>query len=163
MQDNFNVPSAPLSTAEQALRDFGVAFERDAQGNTVVPGNLDLGSKGLGALPDLSGVIVRGDFSCINNGLTSLAGAPQRVGGNYNCSYNNLTDLKGAPQAIGQSFYCYNCDLVTLEGGPKTVAGLFDCHENPLKTLEHAPYIFTRLESDLGTFHPHPPKYGFQP
>ncbi|MBR1825746.1 MAG: hypothetical protein IJ770_04075, partial [Alphaproteobacteria bacterium] len=66
----------------------------------VIKGNVDLMFKGLTKLPDLSKVIVKGYFNCSGNQLTSLKGAPQKVGGNFNCSYNQLTSLKGVPQKI---------------------------------------------------------------
>ena len=63
-------------------------------------------------LKDFKGVkfgVVRGDFYCSNNKLTSLVGAPQEVRGRFDCSYNKLISLVGAPQKFEGYFYCsYN-------------------------------------------------------
>ena len=67
----------------------------------VIKGDLDLSGKGLTKLPDLSKVIVEGSFRCENNQLTSLQGAPQKVGGNFRCKNNQLTSLQGISKEIG--------------------------------------------------------------
>ena len=71
----------------------------------VIEGDLDLSNKGLTELPDLSEVVVNGDFSCANNKLTSLKGAPKEVGGDFSCAHNQLTSLEGAPKEVGGDFY----------------------------------------------------------
>ena len=71
--------------------------------------NVYLSSLYLKALPDfLSGILVKGYFSCYNNQLTSLEGSPAEVGGDFSCSYNQLTSLEGAPTEVGGDFYCKN-------------------------------------------------------
>ena len=52
-------------------------------------------------------VIIKGDFSCSYNQLTSLEGCPKEVGGGFDCSVNQLTSLKGCPKEVGGDFYCY--------------------------------------------------------
>ena len=47
-------------------------------------------------------------FSCYDNQLTSLDGAPITVGGGFDCTCNNLISLKGAPNRVGGNFLCYN-------------------------------------------------------
>ena len=82
---------------------------------------------------------VTGDFNCSNLELTSLEGAPQKVGRHFGCYSNQLTSLKGAPQTVGKNFDCsYNC-LTSLEGAPREVGGDFDCSYNCLTSLEGAP------------------------
>ena len=49
----------------------------------VFRGNLNLSDMELTELPDLSAVTVTGDFYCRENQLTSLQGAPQKIGGNF--------------------------------------------------------------------------------
>ena len=49
--------------------------------NFVIKGDLKLSAMSLGALPDLSDAVVEGNFDCSFNQLTSLSGAPQKVGG----------------------------------------------------------------------------------
>ncbi|MBR1756760.1 MAG: hypothetical protein IJ738_04270, partial [Alphaproteobacteria bacterium] len=78
-------------------------------------------------------------FNCSGNQLTSLKGAPQKVGGNFNCSYNQLTSLKGVPQKIEGSFNCSENQLTSLEGAPQKVGGNFRCYGNQLTSLKGAP------------------------
>ena len=53
-------------------------------------------------------VIIKNDFSCSGcNSLTSLEGAPQKVGGDFSCSRcTSLTSLEGAPKEVCGYFYC---------------------------------------------------------
>ena len=51
-------------------------------------------------------------FTCSNNQLTSLEGAPNTVGGSFNCHNNQLTSLECAPNTVGGNFYCHN--ILTL-------------------------------------------------
>ena len=83
--------------------------------------------------------VVGGYFSCTNNRLTTLEGAPQEVGESFSCTNNRLTTLEGAPQKLGWNFSCRNNRLTTLEGAPQVVRGSFYCEENELTTLEGAP------------------------
>ena len=79
------------------------------------------------------------DFSCRDNDLTSLVGAPQTVGGGFYCGDNGLTSLVGAPQTVGGDFDCDRNQLTTLEGAPQSFGGSFDCSSNQLTTLVGAP------------------------
>ena len=45
---------------------------------------------------------VTGNFYCYYNNLTSLEGAPTKVGGWFKCSHNKLTSLEGMPQRVGE-------------------------------------------------------------
>ncbi|MDW2995412.1 MAG: PcfJ domain-containing protein [Alphaproteobacteria bacterium] len=105
----------------------------------VVHGNLDLSDMDLTMLPDMSNVVVQGDFSCSSNQLTSLQGAPQSVGGKFNCGHNQLTSLQGAPQSVGGDFYCSHNQLTSLQGAPQSVGGSFYCSSNLLTSLQGAP------------------------
>ncbi|MBR1825399.1 MAG: hypothetical protein IJ770_02320 [Alphaproteobacteria bacterium] len=130
----------------------------------VVKGNLDLRGKDLTELPDLSDVVVEGNFYCSMNQLTTLKGAPQKVGGHFCCSYNKLTTLKSAPLEVGGDFRCYDNQLITLEGAPKEVGRHFDCFENQLTTLEGAPQkvgrVFNCSVNKLTTLEGAPQKVG---
>jgi hypothetical protein len=86
---------------------------------------------------------VEGSFSCAGNQLTILAGAPLTVEGSFNCAYNQLTTLEGAPQTVGESFWCEHNQLTSLEGAPQTVGESFCCFGNQLTTLEGAPRAVT--------------------
>src|SRR6185295_2835682 len=91
--------AASLFQAEQVLKSWGIAYEKQPDGSILVPGDLNISTKGLTRLPDLSCVSVGGSFWCQNNPLASLEGAPQSVGGDFYCPNNHLTSLKGAPQS----------------------------------------------------------------
>lgn len=82
---------------------------------------------------------ILGDFDCSDLGLTSLKGAPTKVGRDFNCSSNNLISLEGAPQTVRGDFLCYKNQLTSLEGAPQKVRGSFWCSENELTSLEGAP------------------------
>jgi hypothetical protein len=72
-------------------------------------GDLDLGDMNLTKFPDvLKYVDVGGGFSCANNQLKSLKGAPKSVRGSFYCTNNQLKSLEGAPKNIGGDFYCGN-------------------------------------------------------
>ena len=110
----------------------------------VIEGDLDLSWKGLAELPDLSEVVIEGNFECHNNQLTSLKGAPELVGGAFNCRNNQLTSLEGAPQTVGGKFDCSENELTSLEGAPKEVGGDFRCDHNELTSLKGAPKYVKR-------------------
>ena len=75
----------------------------------VIEGGVDLSDLYLEELPDfLSDVEVKSYFYCGSNKLTSLSGAPHRVGSNFHCNSNRLTSLEGAPKYVGRDFYCIN-------------------------------------------------------
>ena len=85
---------------------------------------------------------VEGNFTCGYTQITSLKGAPKKVGKNFDCSgCNNLKTLEGAPKEVGMHFWCNACDgLETLEGAPEMVGDGFECSGcNNLKTLEGSP------------------------
>ena len=44
--------------------------------------------------------ICKGNFTCGNNDLNSLEGAPKTVEGYFDCWDNNLISLKGAPKKL---------------------------------------------------------------
>jgi hypothetical protein len=92
-------------------------------------------------LTDFKGVAfghVSGYFYCDNNQLTSLEGAPQKVGDVFDCRSNRLTSLEGAPLTVGRGFYCGNNRLTSLVGAPLTV-GNFICNNNQITSLVGAP------------------------
>ena len=104
-----------------------------------VEGDFDCSYSRLKSLSGISFGHVSGNFSCSDNYLTTLAGAPQTVDGYFSCSYNQLTTLAGAPQTVGEIFGCSYNQLTTLVGAPQTVGWDFDCNDNRLTTLVGAP------------------------
>lgn len=65
------------SPGEQALIDWGVEYVKRKDGTLMVSGNLNVSNRDMTELPDLSDVVVEGNFSCLHNRLTSLKGAPK--------------------------------------------------------------------------------------
>ena len=103
-----------------------------------VTGNIKIDYRPLKVIPVQFGVVT-GDFICSINQLTTLKGAPTKVGGYFNCTSNQLTTLKGGPTKVGEDFYCGNNQLTTLQGGPIKVGKNFYCNGNKLTTLEGGP------------------------
>ena len=100
-------------------------------------------------LTDFKGVkfgVVDGTFDCDKNRLTSLEGAPLKVGGDFYCSYNRLTSLEGAPQEVVLSFVCQNNHLTSLEGAPLKVGGDFYCSENNPVSEETLAKIYDKMK-----------------
>ena len=104
-----------------------------------VKGDFDVSRQDLVNMNGIKFGKVSGDFSCSDNNLTSLEGAPQEVGGNFSCEDSKLTSLKGAPQEVGGIFHCSENNLTSLEGAPQKVDGGFYCQYNKLTSLEGAP------------------------
>lgn len=74
--------------------------------------------------------------------LTSLEGAPEKVGEKFTCfRCRSLKTLEGAPREVGRSFVCSYCDaLVSLSGSPGAVGKIFDCsHCKNLESLDGVP------------------------
>ena len=143
---------ASIAEAERALLQHGVMYVHQADGTLFVPGDLDLSSKQLFKLPNLSAVHVAGNFYCYNNFLTSLEGAPHSVGRGFYCYNNSLKSLKGAPATVGGEFWCDVNQLSFLSHAPASVGSSFHCNDNPLVSLEGAPKSFKQIKSDFGTF-----------
>ncbi len=134
---------------EQEIKDICEKYDIrnytiNPDGSIDVDGGVNLYNMGLTKLP-LDFNIVRGNFYCSNNKLTSLEGCPSYVGGSFYCYGNNLTSLVGCPNYIGGSFYCFENKLTSLEGCPKEVGVSFVCGDNPLESFEGYKGDFNRL------------------
>ena len=110
----------------------------NSDGTVDVDGDVMLYNKELSELPLKFGE-VSGSFHCNYNKLTSLEGAPSRVGDNFNCEDNYLTTLEFAPSGVGGNFNCEWNKLTGLEGGPKEVGGGYICNHNALISLSGVP------------------------
>ena len=112
----------------------------NSKGEVDVDGDVNLSGRGLTEFPSfIQFGTVKGNFFYNNNNLTTLKGAPKKVGRSFECSYNKLTSLKGAPNEVGGSFDCSFNNLISLEGAPNVVNGYFDCSTNKLTSLKGAP------------------------
>jgi hypothetical protein len=109
---------------EEVITDIHHIFE------TNIAQDIDISNQQLTKLPNWMHLIVKGDFDCYSNNLTSLEGAPKEVGGNFYCCNNNLTSLEGAPKEVGRNFSCLDNNLISLEGAPKEVGRHFNCSNN---------------------------------
>ncbi len=144
MKKQFNNNSgASLSSnieAKEFLGKMGIDYtENTKTGEITVDGNLNISYRKLKKLPNLTMVIVKGDFLCSDNQLTSLVGSPQSIGGGFYCYANNLTTLEGGPQNVRGSFSCSVNQLISLVGSPQKIGGSFWCRNNQLTTLTGAP------------------------
>ena len=121
---------------EHGIKNYTV----NDKGEVDVDGNVNLSSCDLIEIPSfIQFGVVKGYFSCSDNELTSLKGAPKKVGHGFHCSNNKLTSLVGAPREVGEEFDCSYNNLRDLKGSPEKVKGYFHCSFNNLTTLEGAP------------------------
>ena len=67
---------------------------------------------------------IGGSFSCTDNKLKNLIGAPKHVGGDFFCGRNELESLEGSPETVGVDFYCQKNKLKSLIGITKKVKDL---------------------------------------
>lgn len=71
----------------------------------IIKGDLDLSGMGLTRLPNLSEVVVEGDFNCSDNKLETLKGMPKEVGGNFDFSKNKIKEIITLPETKGKIIY----------------------------------------------------------
>lgn len=175
----FNVSLEEISSktisSEEKNKLLQINFSKDMERRIVgdiIKGDVNIGNKNLKKITDIldfSKIEITGNFVCSDNQLTTLEGAPRKVGmgfycnnnqltslegapqeigffttnsrgGTFNCSNNKLTSLKGAPQKqVGGGFYCDNNQLTSLAGAPREVGGHFECQNNQLTSLAGAP------------------------
>ncbi len=122
------------------IRNEGVYYNLfDLPNEFVIKGDLDISEMELSKLPNLSHVIILGNFTCAGNQLHDLTGSPREVHGFFDCSRNQITNLEGCTRHIGKSFLCQHNQLLSLIGGPTTVLKDYDCSNNCLQTLSGAP------------------------
>jgi hypothetical protein len=114
-----------------------------------VKGNVDLSAKDLTSIPVQFGK-VSGYFTCADNQLTSLLGAPKIVGDSFYCNGNLLTSFKYFPQQVADNITCSFNLVDNLDFLPQKIRGNFDCGNNPnLFTLENAPQCYILITSYL--------------
>jgi hypothetical protein len=128
---------------------------------------LDKCTKGKWTLNKKTGLVdVKGDFRCTDQDLTDFKGVRfGKVTRNFYCHNNRITSLEGAPQKVGGSFYCYNSSLTSLEGAPQEVGGGFFCSLNRLTSLEGAPnkvrYSFDCSDNQITSLKGAPTEVGY--
>ena len=99
-----------------------------------VDGNVYLRNKGLTKLPLKFGK-VSDNFSCGDNQLKSLSGAPLSVGGYFNCSSNQLKSLEGISGRISGGIYCHDNQLRDVKGVKDGWLGEFSVYGNPVHEI----------------------------
>lgn len=110
----------------------------DVEGNMIIQ-NEDIIN---GHYPIKFGIVTGTFRSWYCKSLTSLEGAPIKVGTHFNVSHcPNLKSLVGAPEYVGDDFLCEYCNkLKNLIGCPKKIGGIFTCNRcKNLSSLQGAP------------------------
>ena len=97
---------------------------------------IDISSKGIKSLPDLTRFKNLKKLSCSANQITSLPTLPQNLEILY-CSGNQLTSLPTLPQNL-EILYCYDNQLTSLPTLPQNLQFL-DCSYNKLTLLPTLP------------------------
>jgi hypothetical protein len=110
-REEFEELFQPISSEEYEQRIIDHIREvcyQNSDGTWSSDKDVDLSEMSLERIP-VEFKIVKGDFACNDNKLTSLEGAPKEVKGDFACNDNKLTSLEGAPKEVGGNFYCsYN-------------------------------------------------------
>ena len=78
--------------------------------------SLDLSYMGLIEFPKMSHIIIKDNFDCHDNQLTSFKDCPI-IKGDFNCSYNQITSFENCPPINGR-FYCHNNLIKTFKYYP---------------------------------------------
>ena len=130
---------------EQWLNKNGVRFFIINDDLTVdVNGYVDISNNNLVEIPIQFG-IVKGDFYCGSNRLTSLKGSPYEVTGSFHCAANRLTNLDCCPKIIKENLNCVQNPLISLRGFNSQLEGDFhhssSC-DNPFIILELESYYY---------------------
>lgn len=122
------------------VQNFSI-FEHFSHGYVIdVQGDLDLSNKNLNKLPYKFSHVTKGCYLS-GNCLTSLEGAPEKVGEDFDCSHNELISLDNFPYFVGGSIFCHENKIKDLKGIAQIINGSFTCYANQLQSLENGPKI----------------------
>ena len=139
-----------MRSDQKSLADIYSKIITESSGRKVIKGNVYLRGLYLKELPEwLSDVEIEGSFSCSNNKLTTLQGAPKAIKDTFYCHNNKLTTLAGAPKTVGGTFWCDDNKLTTLAGAPRTVRGNFSCHNNPGNFTKEDVIAVSRVDGNI--------------
>lgn len=81
----------------------------------------------------------KGFFTCSDNKLTTLKGAPHTVCGSFYCNHNQLTTLEYSPTHVLSDYMCNSNLLTTMNGAPSKIFGSFYCGVNKFNSLDSLP------------------------
>lgn len=126
-------------------------YEED-DGTLVIQGNVILSNMNMGALPDMSHVVLKGNLFINGNNLTSLHGMPKVVTGCINAEENPLETLEGCPKIIGRELTCSNTRLKNLKGAPEALETLTIKNNTCDMVLEGFPRTFDRISINGETY-----------
>jgi len=73
---------------------------------------------------------IKGNFTCIGQGLTSLKNGPKIVDGYFDCFLNHLTSLVGAPIYVSGDFTCDANYITNIVDMPMYIGGVADFQNN---------------------------------
>jgi hypothetical protein len=153
LADAFNTVAVQEDPSEVALQRLNVIYTKRDDGRLLVETTLDFRDRDMKEFPDLSNVVVQGDFLFGMNELTSLKGAPYSVSGDFRGALNWLKDLQHMPRYIGGVADFSGNRLRSIRGAEDAEVGILNVTGNPgLKDLENPPKAFMELQSDMGTF-----------
>ena len=92
---------------------------------------------------------VNGSFHCNNLGLTTLEGAPNKVGESFICHSNNLTSFNGCPKKIGDLLDISNNNLSDVSDLININCKRIKVTDNPIRHLHRNCY---RKSGDIENF-----------
>ena len=103
VREAFSDHFEPMSE-EEIIQDLVDRFNlyQDSNGLWNCDGSVKLNSTGFARLPLRFGV-VKGDFNCVDNKLTTLEGAPQSVGGVFRCDGNTVS-VEELKQTVSRTY-----------------------------------------------------------
>lgn len=78
---------------------------------------------------------ISGDCDFMGTSLTTLEGAPEKVGGFFRIQSTKCTSLKGAPEYVGKDFYCTGVPITSLEYSPSHIGGFIDVRHTKIPNL----------------------------
>jgi len=116
-------------------------IRRDLDSENVYEGDIDISNLFYDELPDLSDIIIKGNFNCSNNNLKTLKGSPKYVSEIFKAEECNLESLEGGPILVGHAFNVYGNKLTSLEHSPRMVGNGYECRGNQLKSLKGRPEL----------------------
>ena len=99
--------------------------------------------------------VVNGGFNCSNTSISSLEGAPEKVGGSFNCGdCESLVSFKGAPKEVGKHFdFCGSLHIKKIDGFPKKIHGdlyLSLWHNNDEDEFEKKIRKISKIDGSVG-------------
>jgi len=130
---------------EQEIKDLCSKYDienyqiRD-DGSIDVDGDVNLSWTKLGDLKQLPLTfnVVKGNFECRDNNLTTLEGCPKKVLNDiFACAWNKLTSLEYSPVIVKGDFYCWHNDNLT------SLEGLEDTYITGKLDVSHSIYLYS--------------------